>query len=257
MTTNNPSYVPIQHPHHNLVQNAQVCITYICDVSLLSYISMQNLGDRDHELWSNEHPGIDSAGPYPAVDHADAFPPTRYTSTTGNEDTPHVAIVSVHIISLHAPFSDGAVSKGLGQHRGNESQLHLDTNHPTPGIQYIPADSGPPPLEQYAPAIPVRVVSTTPLPSLCIYRLSYRASNQEVSYNYPSGNIPLPHNVAGRSRGDLSLVHSGMSVTETLKKNLASHYLHKPGSRVNDLRTRRSQTGSVKVLILLEIDHEM
>jgi hypothetical protein len=69
--------------------------------------------------------------------------------------------------------------------------------------------------------------------------------------------MPLPHNVAGPSRGDLSLVHSRMSVTESLKKNLASHYLHNPGSRVNDLRTRRSRSGTVKVLILLEIDDEM
>ena len=76
-------------------------------------------------------------------------------------------------------------------------------------------------------------------------------------YNRPTGSIPLPHNVAGPSRGDLSVVRSGLSVTETLKKNLASHYLHNPGSRVNDLRTRRSRSGAVKVLILLEIDDDM
>ena len=75
--------------------------------------------------------------------------------------------------------------------------------------------------------------------------------------NYPTGNTPLPHNVAGPSRGDLGLVHSGMSVSENLKKNLASHYLHNPGSRVNDLRTRRSRTGAVRVLILLEIDDDV
>ena len=116
MTTNNPSYVPIQHrdPQHNSVQNAQVCITYyICDVLLLSYISMQTLGGRDHELQSNEHlPGIDSARPYPAVSHADALPPTRYASTMGNEGPPHVAVVSVHFISLHVPFADGGCAVG-------------------------------------------------------------------------------------------------------------------------------------------------
>jgi hypothetical protein len=104
MTTNNPSYVPIQYPQHNFVQDAQVCITYICDVPLLSaqlyyvtYISMQTLGGRNHELWPNEHlPGIDSAGSYPIVNHADALPPTRYTSTVGNENPPHVGIVSIH-----------------------------------------------------------------------------------------------------------------------------------------------------------------
>jgi hypothetical protein len=109
MTTNNLSYVPIQHQQHNFAQNAQVCIAYICDVPLLSHISTQTLGGRDHELWSNEHlPGIDSAGLYPAaaVNHADALPPTRYTSTMWNEDPSHVAIVSLHFISLHAPFAD-------------------------------------------------------------------------------------------------------------------------------------------------------
>ena len=76
-------------------------------------------------------------------------------------------------------------------------------------------------------------------------------------YNYPTANIPLPHNVAGPSRGGPDVVHPGMSDTENLKKNLASHYLHKPGSRANDLRMRRSRSGAVKVLILLEIDDDM
>ena len=53
------------------------------------------------------------------------------------------------------------------------------------------------------------------------------------------------------------MLHSGMSVTETLKKNLASHYIHNPSSRVSDIRTRRSRSGAVKVLILLEIDNDM
>ena len=66
---------------------------------------IQTLDGRDHELWSNEHlPGIDSTGHYPAVNPTDALPPgpTRYTSTMGNEDLPHVAIVSVYFIGLHA-----------------------------------------------------------------------------------------------------------------------------------------------------------
>ena len=105
MTTNNLSYIPI-HPQHNFMRNAQVCVTYyICDAPLISYTSMQTLGGRDHELWSNGHlSGIDSAGTYP-VNNADALPPARYTGTMGNEDPPHV--VSVHSISLRAPFADG------------------------------------------------------------------------------------------------------------------------------------------------------
>ena len=116
MTTNNPTYVPnTQHPQHcfQVVQNAQVCITYVCDVPPLSYISIQTSGSRDYEQLPNEHlPGIDPAGPYPAVNHVDALPPTRYTSTMGNEDPPHVAIVSVHFIGLRAPFTDGGCAEG-------------------------------------------------------------------------------------------------------------------------------------------------
>ena len=115
MMTNNPSYAPIQHPQHNLVQNAQVCITYICDVPLLSYISMQILGSHDHELQSNEHLlGIDSAGPYPAVNHhnTDALPPIRSTGAMGNGDRPHMTIVSVHFLSLHVHFANGGCAEG-------------------------------------------------------------------------------------------------------------------------------------------------
>ena len=70
-------------------------------------LSMQTLGE--HELRSNEHLPGDSPGPYPAVNHAGAFPPTTYTSTMGNEGPPHMAIVSIRFISLHAraPFADG------------------------------------------------------------------------------------------------------------------------------------------------------
>jgi hypothetical protein len=171
MTTNNPFYVPIQHPQHNFMQNAQVCNTHICDVPILSYVTMQTLGGREHEFWLNEHlPGIGSAGPYPAVNHADA-PPTNYTSATGNEEPPHLAIVSVRLINFIPPLLTVVVPKGLGQ---------LDADHTTPGgiTQYIPTYPGQAPPEQYAPAIPVRVISPTPLPSLCTsYSLSYCASN--------------------------------------------------------------------------------
>lgn len=78
--------------------------------------------------------------------------------------------------------------------------------------------------------------------------------------NYSTGNISnagliprdyLPHNLEGPSRAELSLVFFRMFVTENFKKNL---YLHNPGLRVNDLRTRRSRSGAVKVLISPEID---
>jgi hypothetical protein len=85
----------------------------MCDVPPLAYITMQTLGGRDRELWSNEYlPGIGSAGPYPAVNHVDAFPPTRYASTMRNEDPPHVAIVSVHFFGSSSPFADGGCTEG-------------------------------------------------------------------------------------------------------------------------------------------------
>ena len=69
------------------------------------------------------------------------------------------------------PLLTVAVPKAFGQRQ-------LDADHPTPGgiTQYIPTDPGPPPLEQYAPAVPVRVVSPTLLPYLCLC-LSCCASN--------------------------------------------------------------------------------
>ena len=74
---------------------------------------MQTLGGRDHELWPNEHlQRIDSAGPYAAVNHVNPLPPTRYTSIMGNEGPSHVAIVSAHFISLHAPFADSGCVEG-------------------------------------------------------------------------------------------------------------------------------------------------
>ena len=43
-----------------------------------------------------------------------------------------------------------------------------------------------------------------------------------------------------------------MPVTEDLK-SLASCYLHDPGSNVDKLRIKRSRSGNVKVVILLDI----
>ena len=72
----------------------------------------------------------------------------------------------------------------------------------------------------------------------------------------PPSGVPLPQNIAGPSRGNPRVVHSRMSAAEDLK-NVASHYLHNPGSHVDKLRMRRSRSGAVQVLILLEIDDAM
>ncbi len=49
-----------------------------------------------------------------------------------------------------------------------------------------------------------------------------------------------------------------MSVAEDLEDlRVASCYLHKPGSRVDEVRVRRRESGAVKVLILLKIDDTM
>jgi hypothetical protein len=63
---------------------------------------------------------------------------------------------------------------------------------------------------------------------------------QEVSNDGPPGHVPP--------------VNSGMSVTEDIE-DIANRYLHNPGSQVGKLRMRRSRSGAVKVLILLEIDN--
>jgi hypothetical protein len=83
------------------------------------------------------------------------------------------------------PLLTVAVPKGLGQHQGNQSQRQLDADHPAPGItQYVP---GPAPLERYAPAIPVRVISPTPLPSSCAYTVFLTAPLAT------GGTLQLPH----------------------------------------------------------------
>ncbi|KAH9979157.1 hypothetical protein BJV77DRAFT_967652 [Russula vinacea] len=97
---------------------------------------------------------------------------------------------------------------------------------------YIPTAAGPPQLEQYVPAIPVH-------------------------NDHPPGHVSLLHNIAGPSRGNPNLIHFETSVSEELK-NIASDFLHNPGSHVNKLRVRRSRSGAIsKVLILLEIDDTM
>ena len=69
--------------------------------------------------------------------------------------------------------------KGLEHYRGNPGEGQ-DADRPIPGVtQYIPADPGPPPLEQYATATPVRVrvIIPTLLPSFGTYSISYCASD--------------------------------------------------------------------------------
>lgn len=45
----------------------------------------------------------------------------------------------------------------------------------------------------------------------------------------------------------------GMSVTEDME-DLAGRYLHNPRSHVDKLRMKQSQSGCVKILIVLEIE---
>ncbi|KAF8481716.1 hypothetical protein DFH94DRAFT_732542 [Russula ochroleuca] len=157
MATDNPSSVPVQPSHYN------------------------STGPQSAQPFG----GIDSAGPYPVMNYANALPPTNST--------------------------------------GYNNPSHLTTG---------PAIAPGPPLEQYALETP------------------------EVPNGRPPGHVPPPDNVAGSSRGNASLVHPRVSVTEDLK-NMASHYLHNPSSHVDKLRMRRSRSGTVKVLILLEIDDTM
>ena len=52
--------------------------------------------------------------PTPAVNHAsaDVLPLTSYTNVMGHEEPPHVAIVSVHFISLHVPLLMRSCAEG-------------------------------------------------------------------------------------------------------------------------------------------------
>jgi len=68
--------------------------------------------------------------------------------------------------------------------------------------------------------------------------------------------VPLSHNAAGPSRDSLVPVHPGISTDEDLKR-LARHYLLSLASRVDKLRMKRSRSGALKVLILLEIEDMM
>jgi hypothetical protein len=85
---------------------------------IIIYISIQGLGGLDHELGYNEHVlGISSAGPYPGtiMNHANAFPPARYSSTmpVGYNDPPHLTTVGVFTFTyLHSPFVDVGFVEG-------------------------------------------------------------------------------------------------------------------------------------------------
>jgi len=72
----------------------------------------------------------------------------------------------------------------------------------------------------------------------------------------PTGRAPLLHHVSGSSEGNHIPSRSRISAAEDLKY-LASQYLFSPGSHVDKLRMRRSRSGGLKVLILLEVEDEM
>jgi hypothetical protein len=158
-----------------------------------------------------------------------------------------------------SPLLTVASQKGPAEQRENQGQRQL-YGYGTPGItQCIPSVPGPPLLGQYAPAIPVShsvLPPSTPFPRVHIQPFLSRFSLQEVTNDGPPSHVPLPQNIAGPSQGNYSVVHSRMSAAEDLK-NVASHYLHNPGSHVDKLRMRRSRSGAVQVLILLEIDDAM
>jgi len=180
--------------------------------------STKALGGLDHELRSNVHQpvAIDSAGLEPTVTYVNPLPPTTYTRNVVYDN----------------PAYDAHLAIGPAEQQGNPSQYQADGYTGPPGItQSVPIAPGPPRLEPYAPVIP------------------------EIPNYHPPGHMPLTHVVTGPSQGNpsLNLVNSGMSAGENLK-DLASRYLHNAGSHVNDLRMRRSRSGAVKVLILLEID---
>jgi len=85
-------------------------------------------------------------------------------------------------------------------------------------------------------------------------RLEYYASvAPEVPDDCHRGRRPHPYHAARPTPGKPGSLHTGISATKDLK-DLASQYLHSPGSQVETLRMRRSRSGGFKVLILLDID---
>ena len=121
-----------------------------------------------------------------------------------------------------------------------------------------PVASGALRLEQFAPATIVRAL-LPPFAHMNIQPPLLRLCSQDVSNDGPPGHVLPPLDVAGPSRGNPNIRHPvnyGMSVTEGIE-DLASRYLHNPGSRVDKLRFRQCQSGAVKVLIQLEIDDTM
>jgi len=122
----------------------------------------------------------------------------------------------------------------------------------------IPVAPGTLRLQQFAPAILVRI-PTSPFLHMHIQPDLVRLCLQEVSNDSPPSHVPLSLDVAGPYRGNPSIgrpMNPGMSVAEDTK-DLASRYLHNPGSDVDKLRVRRSRSGAVKVLIVLETDDTM
>ena len=87
---------------------------------------------------------------------------------------------------------------------------------------------------------------------MCINGLSDQKFDMQVLNDTPTTRAPLLHHVSGSSEGN----YSRISAAEDLKY-LASQYLSRPGSRVDKLRMRRSRSGGVKVLILLEVEDKM
>jgi hypothetical protein len=97
MTTDNrnSSSVPAQRSQQVSVTDACHCLD-----CLLSCISLQAMSGHDREFWLNGHLGVDSAGPYPAMNYVNTLPPTRYISSMGYDDPPHLVTVGVSLQSL-------------------------------------------------------------------------------------------------------------------------------------------------------------
>ena len=89
--------------------------------------------------------------------------------------------------------------------------------------------------------------------SLGTYNARLTVLKSQLLDHCPPSRAPHPDYAAGPSEGNFGSVHSGMSLAEDLKR-LASQYLSSPGSQVDKLRMRRSRSGGLKVLILLEVE---
>jgi len=200
----------------------------------------------NHELWLNEHPtGAGLIVTYPVVNQSNSAPRARYMSNMGHRpgDLPHPVPVRYRFLFyLGTPPVDSELSEG--PHRTSKESKLLWQSTYCRGYSDDPWSTT---------ARVSRSGGSCMSPRLSLGTYNLTDFKPQLPNDGPPSRAPHPDYVAGPSEGSFGAVHSGMSVAEDLKR-LASQYLSRPDSHVDKLRMKRSRSGSLKVLILLEVE---